>query len=83
MHNGAIKRQCRNTVKTYKKLSPAQRDKIKELCPQRIAEQYNGTADMNETQHQNRTVEARQANNGTTLPAVQAANSPTQKGGVQ
>lgn len=69
--------------KTYKKLSPAQRDKIKELCPQRIAEQYNGTADMNETQHQNRTVEARQANNGTTLPAVQAANSPTQKGGVQ
>lgn len=26
----------------YDKLSPSQRDHVKELCPQRIAEQYNG-----------------------------------------
>lgn len=28
----------------YDALSPAQRDKVREQCPQRIAEQYNGSA---------------------------------------
>lgn len=69
--------------KPYKKLPAAQRDKIKELCPQRIAEQYNGTAGESGNQPQNSTTEAQQDNNSTTVSTVQATNTPTQKGGIQ
>lgn len=69
--------------KPYKKLSPAQRDKIKELCPQRIAEQYNGTAGENGNQSQNSATEAQQGNSSTTVSTAQATNTSTQKGGMQ